>query len=140
MASILTAERLDAGSGGIVVRGADDLRRLHVAVVAGTSGEDYLKRRRIDYIGVPLNDMFEILLTGRAQAVIGDVPVMRYVARSEPYAGKITVLPQTLQTEQYGIALRDGSHWLLAVDRALLHRIATPAWRDLLYRYLGNAE
>jgi polar amino acid transport system substrate-binding protein len=140
MASILTAERLDAGSGGFVVRGADDLRRLHVAVIAGTSSEDYLKRRRIDYIRVPLKDLLEVLLTGRAQAVLGDAPFLRYIARSEPYAGKITVLPQTLETEQYAIALRDGSPWRKPVDRALLHRIASSAWRDLLYRYLGSTE
>jgi hypothetical protein len=24
------------------------------------------------------------------------------------------------------------------VARALLHRLASPAWRDLLYRYLGS--
>jgi ABC-type amino acid transport substrate-binding protein len=140
MASILTAERLDAGPGGFVVRGADDLRPLHVAVIAGTSSEDYLKRRRIDYIRVPLKDLLEVLLTGRAQAVLGDAPFLRYVARSEPYEGKITVLPQTLETEQYGIALRDGSPWRKPVDRALLHRIESSAWRDLLYRYLGSTE
>jgi polar amino acid transport system substrate-binding protein len=140
MASILTAERLDAGPGGFVVRGADDLRPLHVAVIAGTSSEDYLKRRRIDYIRVPLKDLLEVLLTGRAQAVLGDAPFLRYVARSEPYEGKITVLPQTLETEQYGIALRDGSPWRKPVDRALLHRIAAPAWPDLIYHYLGSAE
>ena len=47
MASILTAERLDAGTGGLVVRGPDDLRHLHVGVIAGTSSEDYLRRRQI---------------------------------------------------------------------------------------------
>jgi polar amino acid transport system substrate-binding protein len=140
MASILTAERLDAGLGSFVVRQADDLRRLHVAVIAGTSSEDYLKRRRIGYIRVPLKDLLEVLLTGRAQVAVGDAPFLRYVARSEPYEGKITVLPLTLQTEQYGIALRDGSPWRKPVDRALLHRIATPAWQDLIYRYLGSTE
>jgi polar amino acid transport system substrate-binding protein len=140
MASILTAERLDAGTGGFVVRGADDLRRLHVAVIAGTSSEDYLRRRQIDYIHVPLKDLLEVLLSGRAQAVLSDAPALRYIARSEPYAGKITVLPQTFQVEPYGIALRDGSPWRKPVDRALLHRLASPAWRDLVYRYLGATE
>jgi len=140
MASILTAERLDTGSGGFVVRGPDDLRRLHVAVIAGTSSEDYLKRRQIDYIRVPLKDLLKVLLAGRVQAVLADAPYLRYTARSEAYAGKITVLPQTFQTEPYGIALRDGSPWRKLVDRALLHRIAAPAWRDLIYRYLGSAD
>jgi polar amino acid transport system substrate-binding protein len=140
MASVLTAERLDAGAGGLVVRGADDLRRLHVAVIAGTSSEDYLRRRQIDYIRVPLKDLLEVLLTGRAQAVLSDAPALRYIARSERYAGKITVLPQNFQTEPYGIALRDGSPWRKPVDRALLHRLADPAWRELIYRYLGSTE
>ena len=69
MASILTAERLDTGSGGLVVRGPDDLRRLHVAVIAGTSSEDYLKHRQIDYIRVPLKELLEVLLAGRVQAI-----------------------------------------------------------------------
>jgi polar amino acid transport system substrate-binding protein len=138
MASILTAERLDAGTGGFMVRGADDLRRLHVATIAGTSSEDYLRRHQIDYIPVPFKDLLEVLLTGRAQAVLADAPTLRYIARSEPYAGKITVLPQNFQTEPYGIAFRDGSPWRKPVDRALLHRLASPAWRDLLYRYLGS--
>jgi polar amino acid transport system substrate-binding protein len=140
MASVLTAQRLDAGPSGIVVRGPDDLRRLRVAVIPGTSSEDYLRRRRIDYIRVTLKDLPEVLLTGRAQAVLADAPSLRYLARSEPYTGKITVLPQTFQTEPYGIALRDGSPWRKAMDRALLHRIAAPAWRDLIYLYLGNTE
>ena len=140
MASILTAERLDAGTGGLVVRGPDDLRRLHVAVIAGTSSEDYLRHRQIDYLLIPQNELFPALLTGRVQAVLADAPTLRYVARSETYAGKITVLPQTFQVEPYGIALRDGSPWRKPVDRALLHRLASPAWRDLVYRYLGATE
>jgi ABC-type amino acid transport substrate-binding protein len=140
MASVLTAERLDAGLGGFIVRGADDLRRLHVAVIGGTSSEDYLRRRQIDYIRVPLKDLLEVLLTGRAQAVLSDAPALRYIARSERYAGKITVLPQNFQTEPYGIALRDGSPWRKPVDRALLHRLADPAWRELIYRYLGSTD
>ena len=88
MASILTAERLDTGTGGLVVRGPDDLRRLHVAAIAGTSSEDYLRRHQIDYIRVPPKDLIEVLFTGRAQAVLGDAPTLRYVARSEAYAGK----------------------------------------------------
>jgi hypothetical protein len=105
MASILTAERLDAGTGGLVVRGPDDLRHLHVGVIAGTF---------------------------RVQAVLGDAPTLRYVARSATYAGKVTILPQTFQIEPYGIALRDGSPWRKPVDRALLHRLASPAWRALI--------
>jgi polar amino acid transport system substrate-binding protein len=140
MASILTAERLDAGPGGFVVRGADDLRRLRVAAIPGTSSEDYLRRHQIDYLRLPLNDLLEALLTGRAQAVLMDATPLRYIARSERYAGKITVLPQTFQKESYGIALRNGSPWRKPVNRALLHRLEDPAWRDLVYRYVGSAE
>jgi polar amino acid transport system substrate-binding protein len=140
MASILTAERLDTGTGGLVVRGPDDLRRLHVAAIAGSSSEDYLRRHHIDYIRVPPKDLIDVLLTGRAQAVLGDAPTLRYAARSEAYAGRITVLPQTFQIESYGIALRDGSPWRKPVDRALLHRLASPEWQDLVYRYIGSPE
>jgi polar amino acid transport system substrate-binding protein len=140
MASILTTERMDATTGGLVVHGPDDLRRLHVGVVAGTSSEEYLRRRQIDYIRLPMGDLLESVLQGRVQAVLADAPNLRYVARSERYAGKITVLPQTFQIEQYGIAMREGSPWRRPIDRALLHRLASSAWRDLVYRYLGSTE
>jgi len=140
MASILTTERMDATTGGLVVRGPDDLRRLHVGVVGGTSSEEYLRRRQIDYIRLPLRDLLEAVLQGRVQAALADAPNLRYLARSEPYAGKITVLPQIFQTEQYGIALRDGSPWRKPIDRALLHRLDSPEWRDLVYRYLGSPQ
>jgi polar amino acid transport system substrate-binding protein len=140
MASILTTERMDVGTGGLVVRGPDDLRRLHVGVITGTSSEDYMRRHQIDYISIPPRELLEAVLNGRVQAVLADAPTLRYAARSEMYAGKITVLPQTFQTEQYGIALRDGSPWRKPVDRALLHLLASSAWRDLVYRYLGSTE
>jgi ABC-type amino acid transport substrate-binding protein len=140
MASVLTAERLDSQSGAFVVRGPDDLRRLHVAVIAGTSSEDYLKRRQIDYLTVPAKELLQVLLTGRAQAVLADAPTLRYAARREPYAGKITVLPEVFQSEPYGIAFRDGSPWRKPIDRALLHRLEAPAWREMLYRYLGSVS
>ena len=140
MASILTAQRLDTGSGSLVVRGPDDLRRLHVGVIGGTSSEDYMRRRQIDFIRVPPKELLPTLLSGRVQAVLGDAPFLRYGARGDAYVGKVTVLPQTLQVEPYGIALRENSPWRRAIDRAMLHRLADPAWRDLLYRYLGTAE
>ena len=139
MASVLTAERLDTGLGGFMVRGADDLRRLHVAVIGGTSSEDYLRSRQIDYIRVPLKDLLEVLLTGRAQAVLSDAPALRYIARSERYAGKITVLPQNFQTKPYGIALRDGSPWRRSVDCALRPGLRIRRARTD-YRYLGSTE
>jgi polar amino acid transport system substrate-binding protein len=140
MASILTAERLDAGAGAFTVRGPDDLRRLHVGVIAGTSSEDYLTRRQIDFLRLTQKELFDALLSGRVQAVLADAPTLRYLARSEAYVGKVTVLPQIFQAEPYGIALRDGSPWRKPIDRALLHRLEAPAWRDLLYRYLGSVE
>jgi polar amino acid transport system substrate-binding protein len=82
----------------------------------------------------------EAVLQGQVQAVLADAPNLRYLARSERYAGKITVLPQTFQIEQYGIALRDGSPWRKPIDRVLLYRLDSPAWRELVYRYLGSAE
>src|SRR5260370_1420191 len=74
MASILTAERLDTGTGGFVVRGADDLRHLHVAVMASTSSEDYLRQRRIAYIRVPLQHLLYALLPSPTPHLLNHAP------------------------------------------------------------------
>jgi polar amino acid transport system substrate-binding protein len=135
MASILTTERLNQGA---VIRGLDDLREIRIGTFADSSTAQYLEANHIDYKAFGRNELFEALEKRKIQAVLYDEPFLRYVVRSQ-YPGQFTVLPLNLDTQLYAFAVREGSALREPINRVLLRKIHEPAWRDLLYRYLGGA-
>ena len=71
-------------------------------------------------------------------AVRGRVVEIVGPSDEEATTGQIPFTPRAKKVLE--LALRDGSPWRRPVDRTLLHRLASPAWRDLVYRYLGSTE
>jgi hypothetical protein len=76
--------------------------------------------------------------TGKIQGLIYDEPFLRYVCRTQ-YPEQFTVLPLNLDTQLYAFAVREGSPLHEAINRMLLRKMHEPAWRDLLFHYLGSA-
>ena len=64
-------------------------------------------------------------------------PLLQYFANKD-YQGKIEVLPKIFSSQEYGIALPQGSTIREPINRLLLKRIHEAEWQDLLYRYLGS--
>jgi polar amino acid transport system substrate-binding protein len=135
MASVLTTARLSQGS---VIRGLDDLRRIHVATFADSSTAQFLQSNHIDYVTFPRDGLFQALEKGNIQAVVYDEPFLRYVTRTQ-YPGKFNVIPLNSDPQLYAFALREGSPLRESINRVLLRKIHEPAWNDLLYHYLGYA-
>lgn len=136
IASILTAERLSEGA---AIHGLEDLRGLRIGTFAKSSSAQYLEANHIDYQAFDRQQLFEALKKRKIQAVLFDEPFLRYVSRVE-YRGEFTVLPLNLDPQLYAFAVREGSALREPINRVLLRKIHEPAWRDLLYRYLGNAS
>jgi ABC-type amino acid transport substrate-binding protein len=136
IASILTAERLNQGA---VIRGLDDLRRLRIGTFADSATARYLETNHIDYQALERDELFEALKKQRIQAVVYDEPFLRYVVRTQ-YGNRFTVLPLNLDPQLYAFAVGEGSALREPINRVLLRKIHEPAWRDLLYRYLGRAQ
>jgi polar amino acid transport system substrate-binding protein len=134
MASILTAERLSQGA---VVRGLDDLRQFRIGTFADSSTAQYLQSNHIDYQAFGRDELFKALSKRKIQAVLYDEPFLRYVVRTQ-YPGQFTVVPLNLDTQPYAFAVRESSALREPINRVLLRKIHEPAWRDLLYRYLGR--
>ena len=131
--SILTSERLQSQ-----VSGLDDLRHMKVIAVASTSGEEFLREERIRFsTRTRTIEALRALIAEEADAVIADAPIMRYLASNE-LDGDVEVGVTIFRAEQYGIGLRQESAWREPINRHLLARIAEPAWRDVLYRYIGT--
>lgn len=136
MASILTTARLSQGT---TIRGLEDIRKIHVGTFADSTTAQFLEANHIDYVTFPRAELFEALKKGKIQAIVYDAPFLRYEGRSQ-YPGQFTVLPLNLDPQPYAFAVREGSPLRESINRVLLRKIHEPAWRDLLYHYLGTSE
>ncbi|MCB1054565.1 MAG: transporter substrate-binding domain-containing protein [Acidobacteria bacterium] len=135
IASSLTVDRL-----GSRIEGPDDLPRIRVATVAGTTSADHLDSQHIVYRSTAdLDEALTRLSAGEVDAVVYDAPILLYRSRLLEDSG-ITVLPGTFVRQDYGFALPQGSPLRELINRSLLEQIRGPEWRDVLYRYLGRGE
>jgi polar amino acid transport system substrate-binding protein len=132
LTSSLTADRLRSEVAGI-----DDLGGRRVLTVAGTTSEDELRQRRIEYRTVgDVEEAGRALLAGRADAVVYDAPVLQYFA-SGPGRGRVGLVGGLFELEYYGIAFGEGSDLVESVDAALLGVRAEGVWDQLNERWFG---
>ena len=124
------------------VRGLDDLRRLRVGTLAGSTSSAFLDERGIVHQLRPdLDALIRGLDAGELDAVVSDAAFLQYRIRKGQEQGEfqdLTVLPVELQAQNYAFALTEGSPLREDINRALLSVRKQPEWRDLLTRYLGN--
>ena len=135
MASNLTTDRLNQGA---VIRGLDDLRRIHVGTFADSSSAQYLEANHVDFRTFERVELFAALKDGKIQAALYDEPFLRYEIRNQ-YKGQFTVIPLNLDPQLYAFAIKEGSSLREPINRALLRIIHEPAWNDLLFHYLGRS-
>jgi polar amino acid transport system substrate-binding protein len=120
------------------VRQPEDLRMLRVATVKDTTSETTLREMRIAYRAEPdLDGAIQRVLTDRADALVYDAPVLRYLVNKE-YQDRLRVLALRFHPQDYAIALPQGSTLREPVNRALLRLRGEPWWDELQFRYLGR--
>jgi polar amino acid transport system substrate-binding protein len=133
LASVLTTARLESR-----IQGPEDLPRVRVATVKGTTSEHYLRSRHIGFRPFDSPDAaLRAVAAGDVDAVVYDAPILRYLVK-ERHGSVLHVLPRKFERQDYGIALRSGSDLREPINRVLLKRITDPSWEDTLYRYLGD--
>lgn len=123
------------------VNSVDDLRRVRVASVSGSTGAEWLAEHRIPAIGMPdAEAALEQLAAGRVVAVVHDAPILQFLVQ-RAYPQQLTVLPQRLDRQYYAFALpEDRPELREAIDYALLEAIEDPRWNAQLQRYLGTDD
>jgi len=120
-ASITTS--LTLGSLEAQVSGPEDLGKLKVGAVAGTTGEVYLREMKLDYrsFADPRAGL-AALEADVIEAFVHDEPILAVeVARS--YARTIELLPRTFQRQDYAFALPTGSSLREPINQSLVRRI-----------------
>jgi len=137
-AAITTA--LTVGELDQSVKRIDDLYRVRVLTLNGSTSEAFLSSNRVRHQAVAtLPEALELLARGEADAVVHDAPILRHLS-TELHPGALRVLPQVLQRQDYGIALPQGSPARERVNAALLRIIRSDAWQSRLEQYLGHRD
>ncbi len=133
VASVLTVSQLESQ-----INGPEDLEGVQVGTVGGTTSESYLQAARLYH--EPYRDpkaLGEALADGEIEAAVYDAPLLLYLANQD-LRGKIRVLPQVFDPQDYAIALQQGSELREPLNRVLLAEISKPTWQEIVYRYTGQ--
>jgi polar amino acid transport system substrate-binding protein len=132
--SALTTKRLHG-----TVNTFADLLAVRVGVVRGTSTEDALARMRIKYTTVVSpKDGFEALENGTIDAMAYDRPILAWMIRQNS-SSSIELTDVIFEQQSYAIALQNDSKLRKPVNVALLETEESDWWKDVLFRYLGQA-
>ncbi len=131
------ATSLTVGQLGSNIRGVQDLAHVKAASVADSASAAVLTDRGIGFATYPeLGKALEALENERLDAVIFDAPLLRYRVL-EAHGNTLQVLKATFERQDYGFGVPQGSTLREPVNRAILRHLDTPAWQDVLTRYLG---
>jgi polar amino acid transport system substrate-binding protein len=131
LVSRLTADRVENRDAAASI----DLSRKKLAVVAQSSGAEYLDELHLRYIKFKdLPEALESLVNGQSNAVVNSVGALQYFI-SKRYA-KVIEMPQGLLAPAYmAVAIPEHSPLKRPIDRALLKITSGAEWRTLEERY-----
>jgi polar amino acid transport system substrate-binding protein len=134
LVSRLTAERVETRN----LAAAIDLNEKKLAVVAQSSGVEYLDELHLQYMKYKsLPEALDSLANRRSDAVVNSVGTLQYFI-SKRYA-KVLELPQGLLAPAYmAVALPPHSPLRRSIDRALIKITTGPEWRTLEERFFAR--
>jgi ABC-type amino acid transport substrate-binding protein len=133
--SVLTVQQLDTG-----IARATDLYDARVATVNKSTSADYLRQRRISFLGYGTpRQAIQAVDDDKADAVVYDEALLKYLT-GEEFTNRIDVLPVLFNVQEYAIALRPNSDLRKPLNEELLRYRESDSWDELIFRYLGRIE
>lgn len=135
IASALAVEEIRGG-----IAGPSDLPGNRVVTVSQSAGQTYLSGLGIGPVLVgDIEEAYEILDQGGADAIVFDAPVLRFHATREGQ-GDVTTVGPDFEDVQYGIVVAQGEGQLREqVNLALLELIESGAYEQLRDKWFGSA-
>lgn len=135
-ASITSA--LTVGKLSNPISSADDLGHVKLASIADSTSGSWLQRNQYKYAHAgSLDTALEQLANGKVDAVVYDAPLLRWKIKQH-CSSKLTVLPFTLERQDYAFALPSHSPLREAINTSLLERINAPGWNKRVAKYFGS--
>jgi ABC-type amino acid transport substrate-binding protein len=121
-----------------VINGPADLPGKRIGTVSGSTAADYLQRMSVSYTGVGrIEEAFDLLESGRLDAVVYDAPVLRYYAAHQGN-GKVQVVGSVFKRETYGIALPTGSDLREPINNELLQLKQNGVYDQIYQKWFGS--
>lgn len=123
------------------IKGVEDLAGKTVASRLGSAPLDYIKENIPDAKPLPFEQLDQVYLAvegGTADAVLYDAPNVEYYV-STAGAGKLKVVGDLLEAQDYGIAVSKGNDELVAaMDEALATIIADGTYAEIFKKWFGE--
>lgn len=129
----LTVERLQGR-----INSPEDLPGQQIATVSGSTAAEYLKTikaRTLEFSQI--QDAYQALLMGKAEAVVFDSPVLMYYASHEGL-GKVKVVGNSFRQENYGIVLPINSPYRKPINSAILRLRETGEYQSIYDKWFGE--
>lgn len=122
------------------IRGEQDLPGKRIATVAASTAAQYLTERRLPFTAVEaVADAYALLERGAADAIVYDSPVLLYYANGAGQ-GKVHIVGDIFQPQDYGVALPTGSPEREHVNQALLELIEDGTYDQIYQRWFSSSE
>ena len=97
LSSALTMEKIEHGE----IKGLSDLQNKYVAVIRGTTSENFLRFHNVKIVLADnLDDLIGNLKNHNVDAVVYDAPALMYVSKIDP---SIKVVGEMFDKQRYGI-------------------------------------
>ena len=124
------------------INGLQDLQRVRVGAMADSTSSALLERHGIIHQkSTDLETLLADLDRGRLDAVVSDEAFLRYSIRKQQEQGSyqaLYVLPQELETQNYGFGLQIDSPHRESINQAMLQARKSPDWKAKLAQYIGK--
>ena len=133
IASSITVKNLSGA-----VNSADDLYRVNVGTVAGSSSVDFLQNRGVRHASYSnISELVEALANRQIDAAVYDTSLLKYKINELGYR-HLKILPDNLLAQDYAFAFSEGSELIEPVNRLLLKKTAAAEWQTTMDRYFGQ--
>jgi ABC-type amino acid transport substrate-binding protein len=121
-----------------VINGPEDLPGKQVVTVAGSTSDAWLQNEGIGHRTVAtIEEAYELLDSGRVDAVVYDHPVLLYYTLQNPEQGYV-VAGEVFNEEDYGMAFPYGSPLREEVNRALLILLENGTYDQIYTKWYGS--
>lgn len=119
------------------INGPNDLPGKRVATVKGSTSAEYLRQHNVEPREFArVEEAFQALLAGEADAVVYDAPVLLYFASHEG-KGRVQTVGSIFRKENYGIVFPDKSPLRKRVNEALLKLKESGKYDELYGKWFG---
>jgi polar amino acid transport system substrate-binding protein len=133
--SSLTVQQLQGD-----INGPEDLPGKQVATTTGSTSAAYLRQQNVQPLEFPrIEQAYEALLKGQADAVVFDAPVLLFYAAREG-KGKVNVVGTVFKKESYGIVFPQNSSYRRQVNAALLTLKENGTYQKLYDKWFGSVR